>query len=329
MSDSKERSEATSLRNRSVCVTGADGQIGSALVTSLVQRGARVRTFQGPSANPLHSMAGVVYSVRGDIDDVRKLHELVEGCELCVHLAGPSSVAASFQQPREFVRIHTLGTASLLEALRASSTIQRVVYASSAEVYGQPRVDPVNEDHPCEPRSPYGAAKLAAEHLIRVSASAEGYEALSLRFFSLYGPHPPPRSLLGTILHQCKEANVLSLANYAPVRDYCHLDDAIGAIESALVHPLSDPIRTYNIASGKGTSVRELAELVLALAERELELAAGRLDRPQEVDILRLVGDPRRAARELGWSPQVSLRTGIARLLATHGFPSTTVSSRG
>jgi nucleoside-diphosphate-sugar epimerase len=139
---------------------------------------------------------------------------------------------------------------------------------------------------------------------------------VNLRPFSVYGPASPERSLLGRLLRQAATADSVSVATLRPVRDYAHVDDVAAAVVRALVVPAEQP-REYNIASGTGTSVRELASLVVTATGRALPIVEAPVgDRPPLVDVLELVADVSRARTELGWTPSVPLDVGVARALA-------------
>jgi UDP-glucose 4-epimerase len=146
-----------------------------------------------------------------------------------IHLAGPPSVAASFDLPAEYARIHVGGTATVLDACRRLR-IRRLVYLSSAEVYGQPQTNPVREDHPLEARSPYAAAKIGAEKFIESFAYSFALQSVILRPFSVYGAGLCSQSLIGAILHQARHGDSVRLATLAPIRDYCHVKDVATAI---------------------------------------------------------------------------------------------------
>jgi len=287
-----------------VLVTGAGGMIGSAVVAALHTTGVRVHAHVGPAG---FAGAPLPDGVARSWCDVLELGPSAAAAQAIVHLAGPPSVAGSFADPTAYVRDHVLGTAAVLTAAPSA----RLVYVSSAEVYGRPVRNPVAEAATTWPLSPYGAAKLGAEALVRSLRP----DATILRPFSVYGPASPPTSLLGRLLGQAVAEDAVRLRDLTPVRDYVHVDDVARAICRSL--EVAAP-GTFNVGSGLGTSVGTLARLVCSAAGRPdlpvLELGA---DRP--ADIHELIADPAHAADVLGWWPTMTLAEGAAAIVSAHG----------
>jgi UDP-glucose 4-epimerase len=291
------------------------------VVNRLLAGGFRVRALVGPLGTPIPALPGVDAAAVAGIDDPDALAGLMAGVRAVIHMAGPPSVAASFDSPEIFARDHVAGTAAVLKAMRLTG-VMRLVHVSSAEVYGVPIVNPVSEDLPLQPRSPYGAAKLGGEAFVRACAPAYGIKAAILRPFSVYGPGSPTRSLIGTVLGQVMAGGAVTVADPRPVRDYCFVGDVADAIVAAARNDgmhWAGPERvvTFNVASGVGVSVAALAGLALELAGREpSELQVRSPDRPGGTDILELVADTGRARRLLGWSGRTDLRQGLTRTMA-------------
>ena len=297
-----------------IAVTGAGGFIGSAIVTALRTRGASVRAIFGPTdAWPRHSAHAVEGTV-ADITDRERLRSAFAGVDVVVHAAGPPSVAASFRDPVEFVRVHVLGTACVLEAMRAEG-IPAIVYISSAEVYA-PATFIVDEAHALAPRSPYGAAKLGAEAFVRAFGSSFDLRGYVLRPFSVYGPRMTPSSLLGTIVTQTLRGDVVALANLDPVRDYCYVRDVADAVTLAC-ETVPRGIATLNVSTGEPTSVKELAETVGRRLQRTLDIRTDATQRrPLGTDVQRLVGDNALIRTTLQWKPRYDLAAGLGETLA-------------
>ena len=297
-----------------VLVTGAGGFIGSAAVRALASTGIEVRAHVGAPGQSSADLPPGIETVVADLTDVSVVRPLLDGVDTVLHLAGPPSVAESFIDPIGYLRVHVVGTTVVLDACRGSD-VSRFVYVSSAEVYGAPRHTPVNEDSSCEPASPYGAAKLAAEGLVRAIAPSFGVQTAILRPFSIYGPGQRPTSLVGTIVAQAKAGGPVRIVDARPVRDMIFVDDVAQALLAACRAPLSEDPVTLNVCSGQGTASGELARMVAQLAGVERVEVGAPPDRPPELDVFELVGDPDRADRELHWRARTPLEVGLTQTL--------------
>ena len=303
---------------RRVAVTGAGGFIGSTVVAALHAAGAEVRALLWPPEVPLPAVPAGVATRMCDITDVAALREGFAGADVVVHAAGPPSVFESLREPTEFVRIHVLGTACVLEAMRAAG-VPAIVYLSSAEVYAVPLDGSISETDPIEPRSPYGAAKVGAEAVLRAATASFGLHGYLMRPFSVYGPGMTRMSVLGSIVAQVKDGDVVALADLAPVRDYCYVQDVADAVLSACGRPSTGMI-AMNVATGVPTSVRDLVETVGEVLNRDFDIRlSGEGQRPAGVHVARMVADVSAIERALGWRPRYDLRTGLTATLTAMG----------
>jgi UDP-glucose 4-epimerase len=294
-------------------VTGAGGFIGTALLRELVRQGVAVRAVCHRHRVPHAAVPEGVLWRHGDVL-AGAVDGLLAGAAAVVHLAGPPSAAESFRQPREFARTHVEGTVAVLEACQTAG-VRRFVYLSSAEVYGDSSAAAVAEDHPCAPRSPYGACKLAAEHMVQVYARCGAVDASILRAFSVYGPGQPSAGVLAEILRQATRGDRVELADLRPLRDFTHVDDIAVALAAAL-RGQPDGVRLLNLGSGVGISIGDLAALALRVCGRVGEIrTAARGDRPAAAVVRRLIADARRATAELGWRPRIALVDGLRKLV--------------
>ena len=309
-----------------VLVTGANGMVGRAVVSAAPAEVTSLRSQVGPDrADPVPGSGTSGGLDRGasivcDIADREAIGAVADGVDVVVHLAGPPSVAASFADPIEFLRAHVLGTATIVQ-LCQELAIPRLVYVSSAEVYGRPRRNPVDEGEPLVPRSPYGAAKVGAESIIGAAATVTGLDAIVLRPFSVYGPGTRRDSVLGVILEQALAGPSMQLRSLGGIRDYCFVGDLAEAVWRAARADLVG-LHTFNIASGHGTRVDELARATLVARHGAVPADAtvearpdpdG--DRPATADIAELVADVRQARDRLGWQATTSLTDGLVRTL--------------
>jgi nucleoside-diphosphate-sugar epimerase len=301
------------VEGKTIFITGAGGFIGSAVVAALLGRGARVRALAGAPGDVIRDLPREVMARRGEITDGAAVSELMAGADVVIHLAGPPSVAESFEQPVEYVRVHVAGTAAVLAACRRLN-VRRLIYLSSAEVYGRPQTNPVSEDHPLQARSPYAAAKIGAEKLVESFVHAFAIEATILRPFSIYGPGLSSASLIATIIRQAQEEGCVRLASLTPVRDYCYVEDLASAVVRACAVKGAAPA-AINIGSGVGTSVSDVANLVLEIIGREIPVIETGAARPAGSEINCLIADTRKAQTFLGWMPAYSLEHGLAETI--------------
>jgi nucleoside-diphosphate-sugar epimerase len=299
-----------------VAVTGAGGFIGSALLRRLGGAGVAVRALVAPPGVAVPPSPRGVEAIAAEIDDAGAVAALVAGCDSVFHLAGPASVAASFDAPAEFARVHVAGTATLLEACRRAA-VARVVHVSSAEVYGAPERNPVVEGQRLQARSPYAAAKIGAERLVESYRLAYGLDVVVLRPFSVYGPRQSPGGVVARILAQVRAGDAIELADLAPVRDFCFVEDLVDAIVAAAAQPRpAAGDATFNVGSGLGTAIGELARAATVAAGRALPIRArGGADRPRRADIAELVADTTRVRSQLPWQARTPLVEGLRRTL--------------
>jgi nucleoside-diphosphate-sugar epimerase len=302
-------SPSAQMEGRTVLVTGAGGFIGSTVVDFLLSCSARVRALLGAPGEAVRNTCSGAETYLTDIRDLAKVSGHVRGADVVVHLAGPPSVRMSFKSPSEYAAIHTLGTATILEACQREH-VPRIVYLSSAEIYGRPIANPVSEDFEICPVSPYGAAKAGAEVFVRTIAAASGMKAVILRPFSVYGPRLSSTSLIANILQQLRNSDSVWVRDLKPVRDYCFARDVVEAI--ALACGVEVDGCTLNLGSGVGTSVKEVAECLIRLSGKKLAVRDSPISESRRSEeIYELVADTRRASAVLGWRARTSLEDGL------------------
>jgi UDP-glucose 4-epimerase len=302
-----------------IAVTGASGFLGSILTPHLAAAGHEVRTLtrtlptKDQGAHP-----GIVW-LQGDLASPRDAALLVDGVEAIVHLAWTNTPLTSNAHLPTDASANLLPTLTLLEAVRATSGCPQIVFASSGgAVYGAPSGDlPFREEHECRPQSSYGIQKLTVEQYLRMGSEHGWFTATALRIGNPYGvPLPPERlqGFIGTAVAQLVAGDpVRVFGNPGNVRDYVHLSDVSRAIEMAL-EPRA-PFDVFNIGSGTAHSVEDvlrlLEEVVGAPLAVHTEWSEAADDLPSWV-----VLDAGKALAVLGWAAEISLREGLARLIA-------------
>ncbi len=301
-----------------VLVTGGAGFIGSHLVEALVARGDEVVVLDdlstGKRAN-LAAVAGQVDLQVGSVADRAAVDRAIAGCAIAFHQAAVASVPKTIEAPVETNAVNFGGTLNLLEAARAAGT-RRVIFASSAAVYGDEAPLPVAEDAPVAPLSPYAIEKLCAEHYVRVWAPLFGLETVALRYFNVFGPRQDPKSpysgVVSIFVDRILKGEAPTIfGDGEQTRDFVAVADVVRAnLAAATVEAPKGLV--CNVARGEATS---LNQLYAALAD-----LAGGAPPPQygptragDVRHSRAVVD--RARDALGFVAETPVRDGLAALL--------------
>ena len=303
-------------------ITGAAGFLGSALANRLVAEGDVVIGVDDLSTGDQRTLNQGVQFVRGDVNDRPKLWSLLQGVDCVYHLAAKVSVPESVLYPREYNQVNVGGTVTLMEAMRDVG-VRRVVFISSATVYGNQPVQPVVETVVPNPRVPYAVSKIAAEYYVKSIGSLWGIETVCLRVFNAYGPgqHIPPvhTPVIPSFLRQAWENGTIVVhGDGNQTRDYVYVDDVVNAMLAAAAAPDVNKL-TINVGSGNETSVRELARLAVEVTGGHPEVV---YNPRNEGGISRLCADINLARERLGYEPLIPLVEGLSRTLAHDISPS-------
>ncbi len=294
-------------------VTGGAGFIGHHLCAALLERGAEVTVVDDLSTGRrelLEELGGRVELVELDVRRQRELAELFRELrpELVFHLAGLHFIPACNADPVATLAINTLGTESVLAAIKAAGGARRLVFSSTAAVY-RPDSALCRESDPPGPDDIYGQSKLFAEELIRRASRETGLSAVSARLFNVYGPGETNPHVIPEILEQARAGDDIRLGNLVPRRDYVYVDDVVSALVR-LAEIDVEPPATVNVGTGCDHSVAELVAALGSVVGRPLRAVVDparvrKTDRP----ILR--GDVAVARRALGWEPRFDLDRGL------------------
>jgi UDP-glucose 4-epimerase len=303
-----------------VLVTGGAGFIGSHLVDRLVRAGARVRVLDNLQAGNEANLAPVRPQVDlriADLRDPAAVDEAVRGSEVIFHIGANASVPVSVDDRAYDFATNALGTYHVADAAIRHG-VRRIVQASTAAVYGPPRYTPVDEQHPLEPISPYGATKLSAERLLNAYSQVYGFELAIVRIFNTYGPRQPRYVAFDLMMKLARDPKRLEvLGTGEQRRDYCYIGDMIEALVLAAETPAPAPA-VFNVSGGRTVSIRELVGLILTtLRLRDTEVVYGLPSWKGDIEVLS--GDIRKI-RALGWQPTVSLEDGLQRMALHFGL---------
>ncbi len=310
-----------------ILVVGGAGYVGSTSVERFVEAGHEVIVYDNLSSGHRPAVPDGVQLVVGDIADGDRIGSiLADGVDAVLHCAARSLVGESMIDPGLYYRTNVSGGVALLESMRAVG-VTRLVFSSTAAVYGEPRRVPIAEADRTEPINPYGATKLAFEGAMRWFCAAHDFRAISLRYFNVAGAtelngedHDPETHLMPLVLrvaaglatHVQIHGQDYPTPDGTCIRDFLHVRDIANAHLLALeaTGESDASLEVYNLGSAAGFSVREVVEAARRVTGRAIPA------RP----IKRRVGDPpvlvassRRARRELGWQPRLST---LERMLA-------------
>lgn len=299
-----------------VLVTGGAGFLGSHVLEALLAAGHEPAVLDDLSTGRRANVAAGAALVVGDVrrpDDVRAALERARP-ETIVHLAAQANLRRAEEDPRRDAEINVLGGLEVLVAARAAG-VGRIVYASTAAVYGEPERLPLDEGHPTRPIGAYGASKLALEHYLLAAAAAGGPRAVVLRLANLYGPRQDPRGEAGVVAifadAMARGARCTLYGDGAQTRDFVYAGDAARAIVLALGGAADD--RVLNVGSGVETPIRAVFDGLAAATghARAPEIAPSRAG-----EVRRMALGAAAAERALGWRAEVGLAEGLRRTAA-------------
>jgi GDP-4-dehydro-6-deoxy-D-mannose reductase len=290
-------------------VTGASGFVGPHLVAHLEASGDQVVAVDRGGATPVDVT---------DRDAVQAVMRDVRPAAV-YHLAALSHVAESWSAAANSFRVNAEGTLNVLVAA-SDAGVGRVLVVGSAEEYGAVREAdlPIDEDTPLRPMTPYGASKVAADYLALQAYLGGGLETVRARPFNHTGPGQSPRFLVPALARRVAEAerageDKVLVGSLDPVRDITDVRDVVRAYRSLVER--GEPGEVYNVCSGRGTTVREIAERLLAHAHRNLELVVDE-NLVRKVEVPRLVGNPSKIGTDIGWSPEIDIDRTLDDVLA-------------
>ncbi|MCX7781657.1 MAG: UDP-glucose 4-epimerase GalE [Negativicutes bacterium] len=305
-----------------VLVTGGAGYIGSHAVHELIASGHSVTIFDDLSTGHAAAVPAQAAFVRGTIHDAALLINTIQehAIDAVVHFAAASLVGESMQHPALYYQNNVAGTLSLLTAMH-DTAVSKIVFSSTAAVYGEPDVWPITEDMPTQPTNVYGRTKLVIEGMLADFARAYGLQYVSLRYFNAAGAlagggigedHSPETHLipllLQTALGQRAAIDVYGVDYPTPdgtcIRDYIHVTDLANAHVLALEHlAQGGASRVYNLGSQAGFSVREVIARAKAITGIDFTVREA-ARRPGDPAVL--VASSARICQELGWQPRFS-----------------------
>ena len=310
------------LNNKRIMVVGGAGLIGSHVVDELLNTGVKEilvydNMFRGNSHNLEEAIKDPRVKINphgGDILHEDILDRALEGIDGVVHLAA-LWLLHCHEYPRSAFEVNVRGTFNILEACRKHE-IEKLVYSSSASVYGDAVVEPMEEDHPYNNWTFYGATKIAGEHMIKAYHKRYGLKGIGLRYMNVYGPRQDYKGAYIAVMMKILDCidrgeQPKVYGNGAQAYDFIHVRDIARANICALQSDCEYGL--YNVGRGIKTSIKELAELLLRLSDRE-DLGI-QFEPAGQTFVTNRVGCPKAAEKDLGFKWSIELEDGMKSLI--------------
>jgi len=300
------------ITDETILITGGAGFIGGHLADALCPDN-EVRIFDTFASGVPANCPDEATVIEGDIRDDAALAAAVDGVDIIFHEGAIVSVARSVDDPTTSHVVNVDGTLAVLEAARREDA--RVVFASSAAIYGMPESIPVAETDPKEPTSPYGLEKLSGDHYCRLYADLYGLPTVALRYFNVYGPRQSGGDYAGAITafaQQARAGGPLRVqGDGTQTRDFVNVADVVQA--NLLAATTDATGEAFNVGTGVATTVADVAETVRDQIAPSADIEHVE---PRRGDIRESVADIGKARDRLDYEPTVSLGEGLERYLS-------------
>jgi len=303
-----------------ILITGGAGFIGSHLCEKYTKEGHTVlcldNFINGNLINIRHLLNYRNFKlINGDIRDFDLLEKIMRDVDVVFHLAAQIHVDRSIIEPKLTYEINVLGTQNILEVARMYD-VEKIIHASTSEVYGSAQYAPMDEKHPLNAPHPYGASKIAADRMCYAYIQTYGMNICIMRPFNIFGPKQKDSGYGGVISLFTKRV----LSNMPPIiygdgeqtRDYTYIDDIVDAYDLILNNkPIREPI---NFGTGKEIKIIDLANEIIELCGKGGNIKPVHVE-PRPGEVRRLVADISKAKELLGWEPKYTIEKGLRKFI--------------
>ncbi len=304
-----------------ILITGGAGFIGSHLCDKYVKNGDTVlcldNFMNGNLMNIRHLLNYRNFKlVNGDLRDFDLLEKIMRDVDAVFHLAAQIHVDRSIIEPKLTYDVNVLGTQNILEVARMYD-VEKIIHASTSEVYGSAQYVPMDEKHPLNAPHPYGASKIAADRMCYAYVETYGMNICIMRSFNIFGPRQKDSGYGGVISLFTKRI----LSNMPPIvygdgaqtRDYTYVDDTVKAYDLILKNskPLEEPI---NFGTGEEIKIIDLANKIIELCDKEGKIKPVHVE-PRPGEVKRLLANNSKANEILGWKPDYTIEEGLKKFI--------------
>lgn len=303
---------------KTILVTGGAGFIGSNTVEMLCDLGYSVRVIDDLSFGYEKFVDPRAKFFKANINNENILNEAMAGVDVVMHFAASSIIKFSLDNPLSYIENNIMNGTKLLECMRKFN-VKKIIFSSSASVYGEPEKIPVIENSSKKPMQPYGASKLAFEAILSAYYHSFGIESTSLRFFNAYGPrdeqNPATRAVPMWIKEIIAGEPIKIYWNGKQVRDYVYVKD----IAQAHIDVLElKGCNVFNIGSSTGVAMRDILEEIMKITDTKNQI----IDQGERAgDPMRLVADTTAIFKAVGWKPKVNLHDGLVETINYYKKP--------
>lgn len=304
-----------------VLVTGGGGFIGSHIVKQLIVAGHEPVVYDDFSTNKRSQGLGSVEVIEGDVRDSKKLLESLSGVDAVIHMAAFISVEESVKDPLKYMENNVLGAGSVLTAMREAG-VKKIVFSSSATVYGEPKSLPITEDFPLSAANPYAASKIASEAICESFFQTDGFDVSILRYFNPYGPgeaHDPETHAIPNFIKAAMEKKPIPLYwKGEQIRDFIYVEDLAAAHIAVLgqesgIKNQEGSFEIYNVGTEKGVKIVDVISILSDIFGYELEIE----DKGERKgDVMANYASSQKLKQMTGWEAKVNLKEGLEKTTA-------------
>ena len=308
-------------KDKNILITGATHFVGSHLAEKLVMSSSNVKAFirydyQNDKGSldrlPVH-IKDKIEVIPGSLTNPEAIDDAAENTDVVFHF-GVLDMFPLHTNVREYLEATIIGTFNVLNAAKKYG-VQKLVHISTAKVYGEVKEMPIDEKCPLQAQSPHISSDIAAEKLVEGYYLSDNLPAAIVRLFNAYGPMQSRDAIIQTIIAQGLVGEKLFLGDMRPIRDFVYVDDVVEGLMKAAETPESVG-EAINLGSGQGISIGDLADKILKLIGRDIEILFDATKiRTQSPDIERLVADITKANDLLSWQPKTSLDDGLKQTI--------------
>lgn len=311
------------IKGKKILITGGAGFIGSHIAESLVEKEAQVIIYDNFSTGSLSNLEKIkdkVVIIEGDILDYSKLLKVCKGVDIISHQAAQLEITTCIDDPLHDLKINTEGSLNVFNAA-VKNKVRKIIYASSACVYGQAQYIPQDENHPTNPNWPYGISKLAVEKYAKVYSNYYDIPIVGLRYSIVYGPREWFGRVLTVYLKRALDGKLPVIWGGDQIRDFFYVKDAI-SLHNLCIENDNIQNEIFNASTGIGTSIKELAEFIINIfklngAPIYEDVDEGKISKEVEgrkrlpLELKKMVLDNKKAKKLLSWDSKINLKEGI------------------